>query len=89
MKKHFYAYAFFKVFKIFVISAGTSYHYISIEREFHKESNFFAEKKFRPFIYEKIILGEVSLYRLETPTRKIFFNTPPGIKIVKCRYGSM
>ena len=72
-KNIFYAYAFWKILKILVISAGTFHYYISIERKFHKESNFFVEKKFRPFIFEKIVLGKVSLYHLETPIRKFSF----------------
>ena len=79
-KNIFYAYAFWKILKTLVISAGTFHYYISIERKFHKESNFFVEKKFRPFNFEKIVLGEVSLYGLETPIRKFCFTTPLGIK---------
>ena len=59
---------------------GTFHYYISIERKFHKESNLFVEKKFRPFIFEKIVLGKVSLYHLETPIRKFCFTSPLGIK---------
>ena len=54
-KNIFCAYAFWKVLKIFFISAGTLYHHISIERKFH----IFVERKIRPFIFENIILSEV------------------------------
>ena len=79
-KNIFYAHVFWKILKIFGISAGTFQHYISINL-------IFLSRNIRLFIFEKIVWDK-HFCTNKNPTRKFRFSTPLGIKSLDYGYGS-